>query len=123
MTQLNDIIEIGSVLKNYRLSFDLTLEQLANNLNNIYPDENFTKGKISKWERNSETPKVTSLKRVADYFGTSIDDILTASGLTSDIIAEIKSTSEKLTEDRRLKVLNFAKSELTEQNTLIKESG
>lgn len=121
VTQLNDIIEIGSVLKNYRLSFDLTLEQLANNLNNIYPDENFTKGKISKWERNSETPKVTSLKRVADYFGTSIDDILTASGLTSDIIAEIKSTSEKLTEDRRLKVLNFAKSELTEQNTLIKE--
>ncbi|WAW15418.1 helix-turn-helix domain-containing protein [Peptostreptococcus equinus] len=73
---MNQEISIGGALKHFRLLHELTLEKLAENLNKLYPDENFTKGKLSKWERDTETPKVTSLKRVADYFETTIDEIL-----------------------------------------------
>lgn len=70
---MNSPIKIGKVLKKYRQELDITLEKLADNLNEIYPDEKFTKGKISKWERDVETPKVTSLKRLADFYNTTVD--------------------------------------------------
>lgn len=80
---MNSPIKIGKVLKKYRQELDITLEKLADNLNEIYPDEKFTKGKISKWERDVETPKVTSLKRLADFYNTTVDEILVQSGIES----------------------------------------
>lgn len=89
VSYMNDDIKIGEALKRLRQSYDLTLENLANNLNNIYPDENYTKGKISKWERNADTPKLTSLKRLVDYFNISIDEVIKLQDeCISDIIAD-----------------------------------
>ncbi len=92
---MDRIIRIGRIIKGYRLNLGITLEKLADNLNAIYPDEKFTKGKISKWERDSETPKVTSLKRLTDYYGTTIDQILTDAQTDFDYEQRLKEAKYK----------------------------
>lgn len=68
---------IGETIRTLRKNENLTLEELANKLNKIYPDTvNFNKGKLSKWENGKEEPKLSSLKILADYFDVSIDDII-----------------------------------------------
>lgn len=105
---MGDNIKIGRILKKLRLNKGLTLELLANNLNKIYPDENYTKGKLSKWERDTDIPKLTSLKRLADYFNMSIDEILS---LEVDINRDIVTADQMFLEKLHLlyhKNLNFS---------------
>lgn len=68
---------IGETIRTLRKNENLTLEELANKLNKMYPNTvNFNKGKLSKWENGKEEPKLSSLKILADYFDVSIDDII-----------------------------------------------
>lgn len=69
-------MKIGGALKFNRQLSGLTLDSLAKNLNSIYDDENFTKSKLSKWERDIEQPTLTSIKKVADYFGCTLDSMI-----------------------------------------------
>ena len=69
-------MKIGGALKFNRQLQGLTLDSLAKNLNSIYDDENFTKSKLSKWERDIEQPTLTSIKKVADYFGCTLDSMI-----------------------------------------------
>lgn len=69
-------MRIGGALKFNRQLSGLTLDSLAKNLNSIYDDENFTKSKLSKWERDIEQPTLTSIKKVADYFGCTLDSMI-----------------------------------------------
>ena len=94
---MDNVVNIGKIIKRYRLNLGITLEKLADNLNTIYPDEKFTKGKISKWERDAETPKVTSLKRLADYYGTTVDQILSDAYSDEDHKNRIKDAKYKET--------------------------
>ncbi|SQC24598.1 helix-turn-helix family protein [Staphylococcus aureus] len=49
---------IGEGLKKLRKNKNMTMEQLATDLNNKYPDlMKLTKGKISKWENEKEEPR------------------------------------------------------------------
>ncbi|HFI0634147.1 TPA: helix-turn-helix domain-containing protein [Streptococcus suis] len=63
---------IGDKLKNLRLSKNLTQQELADELNKKYPEQNFQKGKISKWENNKEEPRFTSIMVLADFYGVSL---------------------------------------------------
>ena len=62
---------LGTRLKAYRKSRNMTLEQLANVLNENDPNLKITKGRLSRWENNKEEPKLSSLKILADYFHVS----------------------------------------------------
>ncbi|VEU81159.1 transcriptional repressor DicA [Haploplasma axanthum] len=53
----------------YRKKFNLTQADLAEKLN--YSDKS-----ISKWERSEGIPSVLVLKELADFFGISLDDML-----------------------------------------------
>lgn len=63
---------IGENIKNVRLERGLTQEEVATHLGISFQS-------ISKWERGDGYPDITMLPALADYFGTSIDELLGAS--------------------------------------------
>lgn len=107
---------IGSRIKELRRQHKLTLDQLANNLNKLYPDTvNFNKGKLSKWENGREEPKLSSVRVLADYFEVTIDELY--NGINSDSTeVNITSVYNKLDKARQHKVYTFAEKQLEEQN-------
>lgn len=100
---------IGNKIRELRKKHSLTLDELANNLNNRYPDTmNFNKGKISKWENDKEEPRLSSVKILADYFDVPLDYF-------NGNEVEILPIYNKLEKPRQEKVLDFAKGQLEEQ--------
>lgn len=103
---------IGESIRRLRKEKKLTLEELANNLNAMYPDTlNFNKGKLSKWENGKEEPKLSSIRILADYFGISIDSMY-----SGDTENNILTLYNKLNDNRQNKVLSYTKNQLHEQN-------
>lgn len=100
---------IGNKIRELRKKHGLTLDELANNLNNRYPDTmNFNKGKISKWENDKEEPRLSSVKILADYFAVPLDYF-------NGNEVEILPIYNKLEKPRQEKVLSYAKDQLEEQ--------
>ena len=100
---------IGNKIRELRKKHSLTLDELANNLNNRYPDTmNFNKGKISKWENDKEEPRLSSVKILADYFDVPLDYF-------NGNEVEILPIYNKLEKPRQEKVLSYAKEQLEEQ--------
>ncbi|WP_373842651.1 helix-turn-helix domain-containing protein [Limosilactobacillus sp.] len=66
-------MSLGTKLHGLRKAHKLTLEETANKLNEKNPNANFNKGRLSKWEHDTDEPRLSSLKQVADLFGVSID--------------------------------------------------
>lgn len=102
---------IGNKIRELRKKHSLTLDELANNLNNRYPDTmNFNKGKISKWENDKEEPRLSSVKILADYFDVPLDYF-------NGNEVEILPIYNKLEQPRQEKVLSYAKDQLEEQES------
>jgi len=102
---------IGNKIRELRKKHSLTLDELANNLNNRYPDTmNFNKGKISKWENDKEEPRLSSVKILADYFDIPLDYF-------NGNEVEILPIYNKLEKPRQEKVLSYAKDQLEEQES------
>ncbi|MCY7078205.1 helix-turn-helix domain-containing protein [Streptococcus oralis] len=105
---------IGSRIKELRKSHNLTLEELADTLNEKYHGTiNFNKGKISKWENDREEPRLSSVKILADFFDVPLDYF---NGIDIDQ-AEILTIYNQLEEPRQEKVLDFANVQLDEQES------
>lgn len=101
---------LGENIRRLRNEKNLTLDQLASELNNKYPDTLFfNKGKLSKWENDKEEPKLSSARILADYFGVSIDNLYSESELDITYIYNELSPQNKHT------VYNFAKKTLNTQ--------
>ncbi|HHW5208393.1 TPA: S24 family peptidase [Staphylococcus aureus] len=109
---------IGEGLKKLRKNKNMTMEQLATDLNNKYPDlMKLTKGKISKWENEKEEPRLSTAKILAEYFNVKINDLYSESNTTYKDDNDITSIYNKLTPPRQNNVLNYANSQLDEQNS------
>lgn len=105
---------IGDKIKELRKKRGLTLQELADTLNNEYPDTvNFNKGKISKWENNKEEPRLSSVKIIADFFDVSLDYF----DDKDDTQLEIISIYNELQTPRQKKVLTYADNQLKEQKS------
>lgn len=66
-------MSLGSKLKELRISHKMTLQEMADALNKQNKNSNFNKGRLSKWEHDTDEPRLSSLKQVADLFDVSID--------------------------------------------------
>lgn len=109
---------IGEGLKKLRKNKNMTMEQLATDLNNKYPDlMKLTKGKISKWENEKEEPRLSTAKILAEYFNVKINDLYSESNTTYKDDNDITSIYNKLTPPRQKNVLNYANEQLEEQNS------
>lgn len=103
---------IGTKIRELRKNNKLTLEELADVLNQKYPNTiNFNKGKISKWENNKEEPRLSSVKIIADFFDVPLDYF----NDTPDSHPEILTIYNQLEEPKQEKVLSYAKDQLEEQ--------
>lgn len=108
---------IGKGLKNLRKSKNMTMEQLANDLNNKYPDlMKLTKGKISKWENEKEEPRLSTAKILAEYFNVKINDLYSDTNSTYKENNDITTVYNQLTPPRQHNVLDYAKHQLELQN-------
>lgn len=111
---------IGEGLKNLRKNKNMTMEQLATDLNNKYPDlMKLTKGKISKWENEKEEPRLSTAKVLAEYFNVKINDLYSEASTTYKDENSITSIYDKLTPPRQKRVLDFANEQLNEQNNKV----
>ncbi|MFL2118600.1 helix-turn-helix domain-containing protein [Marinilactibacillus psychrotolerans] len=109
-------MNIGENLKRIRKENKLTLEQLAEALNNKSNGEmNFNKGRISKWENGKEEPRLSSVKLIADFYGINIDSLYSSESSKLSII----SIYNQLEKPRQQKVYSYAESLLEEQNKVV----
>ncbi len=76
----------GNIIKTLRLNNELTLEELANNLNTEYGC-NLTKGMISKWESDKSEPRFEYAKYLAEYFNISLDYLISGKEKEVDTLA------------------------------------
>lgn len=108
---------IGKGLKNLRKNKNMTMEQLANDLNNKYPNlMKLTKGKISKWENEKEEPRLSTAKILAEYFNVKINDLYSNTDSTYKEDNDITTVYNQLTPPRQHNVLDYAKHQLELQN-------
>lgn len=113
---MNEITELGKILKELRLEKGLTMERLCKELNKIdHGENNFNKGKISKWENGKEEPRLSSLKILTSYFGISIDNLYVKLEDKSKMI----NIFNQLDDARQTKVIDYAQEELIKQNNII----
>jgi len=73
-------MNLGYRLRQLRKQEKLTMEELADELNKMFPNEDksntFGKGTISKWENNRVDPAVSSIAKVAKFFDVTLDYLL-----------------------------------------------
>ena len=75
-----DIIEgLGKRLKELRVERDMSLDMVAYDINQRY-NLDITKGHLSKWENEKNTPNLKFAKYLCLYYNVSLDYLL---GLTN----------------------------------------
>lgn len=65
----------STLLKELRIKKNITLEQLAVEINEQF-NVNLTRSMLSKWETGKSTPVYDHLKRLALYYGVTTDFLL-----------------------------------------------
>lgn len=65
----------GTILKKLRIKKNITLEQLATELNEKF-NINITRSMLSKWETGKSAPVYDHLKRLALYYDVTTDFLL-----------------------------------------------
>lgn len=105
-------IAFPEMVKHLRLKKNLTMEELAKKLGKA-------KSSISKWESGERSPKIYEIEEIAEFFG--VEPNIMMFGFNN---VKSKSTTKqildsvflKLEEPRQNKVVNYAKTELDDQN-------
>lgn len=64
---------IGTNIQNLRKERNMTQRDLANLFS-------YTSNAVSKWERGEALPEIATLKAIADYFGLTVDCLLSEGG-------------------------------------------
>ncbi|CAC9479290.1 repressor-like protein [Staphylococcus aureus] len=98
---------IGNKIRYYRTKLNLTQDQLGEKLNT-------KKATISNYETGYRTPKQDDLFEIAHILNISIDDLFPTRNNKKN---DITSIYNKLTPPRQENVLNYANSQLDEQNS------
>lgn len=65
----------GTILKNLRIKRNITLDQLATELNEMFTI-NITSSMLSKWETGKAAPVYDHLKHLASYYDVTTDFLL-----------------------------------------------
>lgn len=89
-------------LKKLRKEKGLTLQALADALNNLDPSVSINKGQLSKWENHKGLPTLSNAKLVADFFNVPLDFLM---GDDTDIINQ--SAPDWATTQDKLQLLDF----------------
>lgn len=102
----------GSVLKKLRLNSNLTIEELALDLNKKYGTK-LSKSSISRWENSGADPKLEFVRILINYF--NVDSSVFMQTQENQDLVHLNDISSKLSPDRQKNVLEFAKYQYAEQ--------
>lgn len=107
---------IGNQIKTFRKSAGFTQDELAKRLNT-------TKQTISRYEKGDRKANQDMLFELCDIFGVSIDDFFPSQNetLQSPTTSPIQTIYDELNPSRQVKVLNYAKMQLNEQENEVSE--
>lgn len=104
-------MSLGSKLKDLRTSHKMTLQEMADALNKRNENSNFNKGRLSKWEHDTDEPRLSSLKQVADLFNVSIDYFFNDDSKPNEINEAAETVAAHIDEDtpkqEREQIINF----------------
>ncbi|HEL1143053.1 TPA: XRE family transcriptional regulator [Streptococcus equi subsp. zooepidemicus] len=126
-------MHIGKYIKKYRDTNNLSMAEFAK-------ESGISKAYVSVLEKNRDPrngkeiiPSIPIIKKVSDTIGISFDDLLnsldenqiialnetkTEKNLNSSTLQKITSTSSQLEHKRQLNVLDYAETQLEQQNTV-----
>lgn len=126
-------MHIGKYIKKYRDTNNLSMAEFAK-------ESGISKAYVSVLEKNRDPrngkeiiPSIPIIKKVSDTIGISFDDLLnsldenqiialnetkTEKNLNSSTLQKITSTSSQLEHSRQLNVLDYAETQLEQQNTV-----
>lgn len=104
-------MSLGSKLKDLRTAHKMTLQEMADALNEQNENTNFNKGRLSKWEHDTDEPRLSSLKQVADLFDVSIDYFFNEAPSSSAPNAAAETVAAHIDDDtpeeERQQIINF----------------
>ena len=87
--------DFGKRLKELRLSRDLTMDMLVEDMKQQFPEMTIDKSLLSRWENGQNEPTVEKAKYISMYFNVSLDYLI---GLTDvRTPARFRSKKEKET--------------------------
>lgn len=99
-------INIGENIKNLRKRKDITQEELAESLGISFQS-------ISKWERCEGFPDITMLPDLADFFNTSVDELLGADRISGGYFNDVyKKACEYETDGKYDKAIELLRDTL-----------
>lgn len=105
----------GHILKGLRQESNLTIEELALELNKKYGTK-LSKSSISRWENSGADPKLEFVRILVDFF--NVDSSIFMQNQENNkrsLLSQINKTTSKLIEPRQIKVLKFATHQLQQQ--------
>ena len=92
---------------NFKERFDSLCLELGESPSSIGTQLGFSRGTVSKWRSEKFLPREKSLKRLADFFGVSIDYLLGKS--------EIRSAEAEFDDTQKAKLLLFGTEDVPEK--------
>lgn len=109
-------IVIGENIKRYRLQNGWTQQELGAKIG-------ISKNAIGNYEKGFRSPKKDTMFDLANAFNISIDDLFPPiQNDSSSNVSQIQSIYDELNPPRQVKVLNYAKIQLNEQENEVSEA-
>ena len=109
-------IVIGENIKQYRLQNGWTQQELGAKIG-------ISKNAIGNYEKGFRSPKKDTMFDLANAFNISIDDLFPPiQNDSSSNVSQIQSIYDELNPPRQVKVLNYAKIQLNEQENEVSEA-
>lgn len=75
--------------------FEQLLQKYGVSAYKVAKETGVTQSTLSDWKRGRSTPKSENMKKLADYFGVSIDYLMTGKEETSDKEPQLKPKDER----------------------------
>ena len=109
-------IVIGENIKRYRIQNGWTQQELGAKIG-------ISKNAIGNYEKGFRSPKKDTMFDLANAFNISIDDLFPPiQNDSSSNVSQIQSIYDELNPPRQVKVLNYAKMQLNEQENEVSEA-
>ena len=109
-------VVIGENIKRYRLQNGWTQQELGAKIG-------ISKNAIGNYEKGFRSPKKDTMFDLANAFNISIDDLFPPiQNDSSSNVSQIQSIYDELNPPRQVKVLNYAKMQLNEQENEVSEA-
>ena len=109
-------VVIGENIKRYRLQNGWTQQELGTKIG-------ISKNAIGNYEKGFRSPKKDTMFDLANAFNISIDDLFPPiQNDSSSNVSQIQSIYDELNPPRQVKVLNYAKMQLNEQENEVSEA-